>query len=148
MKTLLAPLILVALATPAPAETVLAARTIRARTLITAADVTLSEGEVAGAYTSLEEVIGSEARVAIYAGRPVRSGEIGQAAVVDRNQVVTLVYASGGLVISTEGRSLGRAGTGEIVRVMNLGSRQTVSGRVQDDGTVVVGTAPQTLLSN
>ncbi len=147
MRPLLALLLLTA-ATPGLADTVLAARTIRAQTLITAADLTLSEGEVAGAYTSLDEVIGLEARVAIYAGRPVRSGEVGQAALVKRNQVVPLVYASGGLMISTEGRALGRAGAGETIRVMNLGSRQTISGRVRDDGAVVVGAAATTLLTN
>jgi flagella basal body P-ring formation protein FlgA len=78
----------------------------------------------------------------------VRSGEVGPPALVERNQVVALIYKGGGLVISAEGRSLGRAGVGEIIRVMNLTSRQTVSGLVLADGTVVVGTTSQTTLTN
>jgi flagella basal body P-ring formation protein FlgA len=37
---------------------------------------------------------------------------------------------------------------GEIIRVMNLTSRQTVSGRVRADGTVVVGPAAVPTLMN
>ncbi len=147
MRTL-ALLLPIVTAWPADAETVLAARTIRAQTVISAADVTLSEDEVDGALSSLAEVVGLEARVALYAGRPVRSGEVGPPALVDRNQVVPLIYRASGLVISAEGRALGRAGVGETIRVMNLSSRQTVSGRVREDGTIVVGNAPTPMLKN
>ena len=141
-------LLLCALALPAEADTVIAARTIPAQTLISAADVALTDDETVGAYTALDAVVGFEARVAIYAGRPVRSGEVGPPALVERNQIVPLLYQAGGLVISAEGRALGRAGLGEIIRVMNLASRQTISGRVQSDGTIAVGTATATLLTN
>ena len=48
-------------------------------------------------------------------------------------------YASGPLRIVTEGRALDRAGAGEPVRVMNLASRQTVTGTVAADGSIEVG---------
>lgn len=142
-------LILLSLAAlPARADTVIAARTIRAQTLIGPLDVKLTEGDVDGAYTDLDQVIGSEARVALYAGRPVRSGEVGPPAVVERNQLVSLIYRGGGLVILAEGRALGRAGTGERLKVMNLESRQTITGQVQGDGSVAVGPPSHMLLSN
>lgn len=142
-------LILLVLAVgPARADTVIAARTIRAQTLIGPLDVKLTEGDVDGAYTDLDAVIGTEARVALYAGRPVRSGEVGAPAVVERNQLVTLLYRAGGLIIVAEGRALGRAGTGERLKVMNLESRQTISGQVQSDGSVTVGPPSHMLLSN
>ena len=50
--------------------------------------------------------------MAIYAGRPVRPGDLGPPALVERNQLVPLVYQPGGLAISTEGRALGRGGGG------------------------------------
>lgn len=147
MKTVFLLLALFA-AAPASAQSVLAARTIRAQTVIGPEDVVLSEDTVNGAYTALDEVIGFESRVALYAGRPVRSGEVGPPALVERNQVVPLIYRAGGLVISAEGRALGRAGLGETIRVMNLASRQTVSGRIRADGTIVVGTASNAFLTN
>ena len=92
-----------------------------------------------GALSGLAEALGQEARVAIYAGRPVRSADLGAPALVERNQMVTLVYMAGGLAISTEGRALARATEGEVIRAINLASRATVSGRVGPDGTVHVG---------
>jgi flagella basal body P-ring formation protein FlgA len=53
--------------------------------------------------------------------------------------MVTLVYLSGGLAISTAGRALARGSEGDAVRVMNLGSRNTVTGRIGPDGAVYVG---------
>jgi len=79
-----------------------------------------------------------EARVALYAGRPIRQGDVGPPAVVDRNQIIPLVYMRSGVMISTEGRALDRAGPGDLIRVMNLSSRSTVTARVGSDGAAYV----------
>jgi len=127
---------------PTVADTVVAARTLRSHTVLTESDVAIVAGESAGAISNISEVIGMETRVTIYEGRPLRPGDLGPAALVERNQIITLAYAAGGLSIVTEGRALGRAGAGETVRVMNLSSRTTVSGVVSAGGMVVVGAAP------
>jgi flagella basal body P-ring formation protein FlgA len=131
--------ILAALAQPASADSVVATRTIRARTVVASGDLTLVEAGLPGALTDPAQAVGLEARVAIYAGRPVRPGDLLPPTLVDRNQLVTLVYLSGGLAISTEGRALGRGAAGDEIRVMNLGSRSTVTGRIGPDGIVLVG---------
>lgn len=136
MRTLA--LIVGLLAAPAMADTVLAARTIRAQSLIMPQDLVVKQVDVIGAIADPSQVIGQEARVALYAGRPIRPGDVGPPAVVERNQIIALVYDQSGISITTEGRSLGRAGPGEIVRVMNLSSRITVSGQVLPDGRVIV----------
>ena len=123
---------------PAQAQTVVATHTIRSQSILTAADIELVEQSIAGAYIALEEVVGMEARVVLYPGRPIRIDDIGPPALVERNQIVTLFYSVAGLTIATEARSLGRAGIGDRVRVMNLSSRSTVSGWVQPDGSVSV----------
>jgi flagella basal body P-ring formation protein FlgA len=132
--------LIVALSLPAnaAADTVVAARTLRAGTLLTGADLAIIADDVPGALTSVDEVVGQEARVNLYAGRPVRPGEIGPAALVERNQIVTLIYDQNGLTIATEGRVLDRGGAGDRIRVMNMGSRNTVTGTVGDDGRVYV----------
>jgi flagellar basal body P-ring formation protein FlgA len=124
---------------PALADSLVATRTIRAQTLIGPEDVTLVAADLAGALSDPELAVGREARVAIYAGKPVRPGDLGPPTLVQRNQVVALIYLSGGLAISTEGRALARGSEGEVIRIMNLGSRTTVSGRVGPDGAVYVG---------
>jgi flagella basal body P-ring formation protein FlgA len=127
------------LAAPAPAETVLAARTIRAQAVISPEDITIADVVVPGMLQASDPVVGMETRVVLYAGRPIRPGDIGPPAIIDRNAPVLIVYRQGGLTIMAEGRALGRAGVGDTVRVMNLASRNTVSGAVRPDGSVQVG---------
>ncbi|MHA3978328.1 flagellar basal body P-ring formation chaperone FlgA [Halovulum sp. GXIMD14794] len=136
-----AALFLLALTAPAPLEgqVLVVNRTIPAQTIVGAQDVSLQDGEVAGAHRAIDEVVGLETRVTLYPGRPVRMGDLGPAAVIERNEVVTLRYRSGALVIETDGRALDRASVGKGVRVMNLGSRAVVTGRAAGPGLVEVG---------
>jgi len=83
--------------------------------------------------------------VVLYPGRPILSGDLGAPAVVERNQTVTLIYRQGSLLIATDARALGRAGVGDMLRVMNLASRSTVSGQVDEAGRVIVGPSARTL---
>ncbi|MBU2960702.1 flagellar basal body P-ring formation protein FlgA [Citreicella sp. C3M06] len=129
---------LLCLASAAGADTVVASRTIRAFELITADAVGIDPANVPGAYTDLRSVIGQEARVALYPGRAVMEGSIGVPALIDRNQIVELIFTRGGLRIATEGRALDRAAAGERVRVMNLSSRTTLFGTVTENGQVTV----------
>lgn len=129
------------LLTPPPvarAEAVVAARMIRSQTILGPQDVSLSETEMPGALQDPAEAVGREARVNIYAGRPIRPADLVHPAIIERNQTVKLNYFHAGLSIVTEGRSLDRAGPGDRIRVMNLDSRSTVSGVVLDDGSVSV----------
>lgn len=124
---------------PALADSVVATRTLRAQTVISPEDLTLVAAELSGALQDPNGAYGLETRVAIYAGRPVRPEDLGPVTLVQRNQLVTLIYASGTLAISTEGRALARGSEGDVVSVMNLASRSTVSGRIGPEGAVYVG---------
>lgn len=121
------------------AESLVAARTLRSQSILTANDVAWSEKTVPGALQDPNQAIGMETRVVLYAGHPIRPGDLVPPALVERNALVALVFAQPGLQIRAEGRAMGRAGVGEMVRVMNLASRTTVSGVVRPDGTVQVG---------
>lgn len=130
--------VLCLLAPSAGADTLVANRTLRAQTVLAAGDLGLLAGTVPGALRDPAEAVGQEARVTLYAGRPIRPDDIGPPAIVQRNQIVALSYRAGGLAITTEGRVMARAGAGEMVRIMNLASRATVTGRVAADGSVTV----------
>ncbi len=129
-------------ATPAPADTLVAARTVRALSIISPGDLAVVDAEVPGALTDPAEALGLEARAVLYEGRPIRPADVGPAATVERNGLVALVFQLDGLTITAEGRALGRGGPGDILRVMNLASRATVSGVVAADGRVFVGALP------
>jgi len=85
---------------PAFGDTLVAARTLPARTIIEPEDLVLHDATIVGGLDQVDLVVGQEARVALYAGRPIRSGDIGPPAVVERNQIVMLVYQRGGILIS------------------------------------------------
>lgn len=127
-----------AFATHVCAQSVVAERTIRAQSVILEKDLTLSDGSDSEAFSRISDVVGQEARITLYAGKPIRFDDIGPPAIVDRNQIVFLEYQSAGLRISTEGRALQRGGIGDRIRIMNLQSRATLFGLVQADGTIKV----------
>lgn len=133
-----AALILALFAGAATAEIVVASRNIPARSLIGVDDLLLRAMDVPGALTDPDAVAGMEARVALYVNRPIRAGDIGPPAIVERNQIVTLVFNRTGLFITADGRALDRAGPGDLIRVMNLASRNTVTARIHADGSAYV----------
>jgi flagellar basal body P-ring formation protein FlgA len=122
----------------AAADSIVATHTIRAQSVLSAEDFTLVDADIPGALTDADAAIGLEARVTLYAGRPITADDLGAAALVERNQTVSLVYRSGGLSILTEGRALTRGGAGDVIKVMNLASHTTVTGTIDIDGSVSV----------
>lgn len=131
-------LVLALMPLPAAAEAVVAVQLIPAKSVVATDQVALVQAAIDGALTDPAAAVGREARVTIYPGRPLRAADLTAPALVERNAVVPLVFAAGGLTILAEGRALDRAGAGEPVRVMNLASRTIVSGIVAHDGTVHV----------
>lgn len=127
-----------AVASPAPAGTLVAARTLRAQTVLDPGDVAISDDTVAGALGDPRDAIGLETRVAIYAGQPIREGDLGPPAIVERNQSIMLTFQRGGLTIQTEGRALDRGSVGETIRVMNAASKAVLSATVGADGSAHV----------
>jgi flagella basal body P-ring formation protein FlgA len=126
---------------PAPTgtgETVVAARPIRARSVIGPDDVTTIPGVTPGALDAPDLAVGMEARTMLGQGRAIAAADLTPPAFVDRNQIVTMVFQRGGLSITAEGRAMARAAEGEAVKVMNLDSRTTVTGVAIAPGTVAV----------
>ena len=125
---------------PAPghADTLTATRLVRPQSIIAPADLGIIPQDVPGALRGDEDIVGLEARITLYPGRPILPDHVGPAALIERNQPVVVFFRNGGLTIAADGRALSRGAEGDVVRVMNLSSRHTVSGRVQPDGSVIV----------
>ena len=119
-------------------DTLVAMKMIRPNSVISSEDVGIGTNEVPGAINSGTDIIGLEARVTLYPGQPIMPSQVGPAAIVERNQPVKLIFQQGGLIIETEARALSRGAVGDVIRVMNLSSRATISGRIQYDGSVKV----------
>lgn len=138
MRILISSMLLMAASAAAQAQTVVAAHSIRARSIITAEGLATLDQNTIGGIAKVSDIIGLEARVNLYAGRAIQASDVGAPAILERNQLVIMIFRTSLLSISAEGRVLDRAGVGDLVRVMNLDSRLTVTGRVLSDGTIEV----------
>jgi len=126
-------------AVPAAGMMVVAARTIRSRSVIAPSDLRLVPAGPGAGLRDIDAAVGKEARAALQAGRPIRAADLAPPAAIERNDRVTLRYRRGALTILAEGRALERGAVGASVRVMNLDSRVTVTGRVRGPALVEVG---------
>ena len=131
-------IVLIALSGPTWADSVVATRAIQPKDMITEQDVTLVAMDIPGAMTDPALVIGQEARVAIFAGRAVKSADLARATLVERNALVSMEFVLGGLEIVTEGRALDRGAEGDVIDIMNISSRTRLRGRIAGDGRVIV----------
>jgi flagella basal body P-ring formation protein FlgA len=121
------------------ADTVEAVRVLQRGTIIGPGDVMVSYGEPRrNEAQAMHEVIGKEVRATVRPGRAIRTTDLRSPILVERNQLVDLVYRSGTLTIRGEGRALRQGGSGERIRVMNLDSRIVITGQVTSDGRVEV----------
>ncbi|TGN54318.1 flagellar basal body P-ring formation protein FlgA [Paracoccus liaowanqingii] len=114
-----------------------AARTLPAGSVIAAADLTVIDTDRPG-LTDPSAAIGMQTRITVYEGRPLHANMLRPPRLITRNQVVRLSFQRGALRIDTEGRALSDGAAGELIRVMNMGSRSTVSAQVMSDGTLEV----------
>ncbi|MBB5722319.1 flagella basal body P-ring formation protein FlgA [Loktanella ponticola] len=122
----------------AQAEVLVASRIIPANSIISADDIQLRDVASAGGVADPDQIVGMEARKALFAGRPILLADVGNPAVVERNQIIQLVFSRFGLVIKTEGRAMDRAAPGEMIRVMNLESRSLVTAKIDNAGVAYV----------
>lgn len=122
----------------ASAETLVATRAMRPGHIVSDADVHLRPGNTDGHTASYSQAIGKEVLLSLYANQAIPLSHLGVPHMVRRNDVVKIVFSSGGLKIETEGRALGQGPLGETIRVMNLSSRAIVLGRVTSANQVQV----------
>jgi len=114
-----------------------AAHTLPAGSVITAGDLRVIDTDRPG-LTDPSAAIGMQTRITIYEGRPLHANILQAPRLVDRNQIVRLSFLRGGLRIDTEGRAMDDGAAGEMIRVMNIGSRSTVTAQVMPDGSLAV----------
>lgn len=114
------------------ADPLTAARTLPAGTVIEAEHIAVAPDSM----VDLDGVIGMQTRTTIYEGKPIHPSRLASPQLVNRNQIVPISYETPLMTIQTEGRALEAGQVGQVIRVMNLSSKATVSGEVFADGTV------------
>lgn len=120
----------------ATAEILAAARTLPAGTVVTAADLQLTASDRRG-LSDPSEAIGLQTRITIYEGRPIQASLLQAPKLIARNQIAQVTFQRGPLRIVAEARTLSDGAAGDVIRVMNLESRSTISVTVQADGSLL-----------
>lgn len=81
---------------------------------------------------------GMTARRMIPAGRPIRSSDLIAPQIVERGELVTLSLQSGILNLSTQAKALDNGAKGDIIRVVNTTSNQTLHALITGEKTVEI----------
>jgi flagella basal body P-ring formation protein FlgA len=92
-----------------------------------------------GLVAAREALVGKVARTTLLPNVPVSIGGVREPYAVQQGQPAVIFFKSGGLVISATATSLQSGAPGDIISLRNTDSGTTIRGRVQADGTVLVG---------
>ena len=141
---------------PAALPVVVAVQPIARGAVITAADVELQnlDGVPAATgrrapLTSVEQLIGMEARQAIAAGDVIFTDKVQAQMLVKRGELITVVAQGGGIRVTTTARARQDGARGELVQLESLETRQIYDARVTGYREAAVFTATRvTLLDN
>ncbi|MFO1185561.1 MAG: flagellar basal body P-ring formation chaperone FlgA [Bauldia sp.] len=123
-------------------DVVTATRTLARGEIVGDGDVTLTRlparQVVAGAAGAAADIVGLSARRALQAGQPLVAGDFAPPILVNRGDMVHIVYRSGALSLSADGRALASGAKGSTISIMNLSSNRVIDGVVTASGTVEV----------
>jgi flagella basal body P-ring formation protein FlgA len=126
-------------------ETAIPTRTVERGEILKASDVVLErrpKAEVGTDVAGRDRAVGMQARKQLRAGDALKLADLAKPDLVQRDQNVTLSYETVGLYLTIRGKALENGTDGDVVNVLNLQSKRTVSGIVVGRGRVSV-TAPQ-----
>jgi flagella basal body P-ring formation protein FlgA len=128
-------------------ETVEAAvltRDVEHNDVLKASDVTVERRPKAGIGSDAaarDRAVGMQMRKALRAGQALRTADLARPDLVQRDETVTLIYESPGLYLTVRGKALENGTEGDVVNVLNLQSKRTVSGVVVGRGQVSISVA-------
>src|ERR1700687_990757 len=125
-------------------EAAVLSRNVERNEVIKSSDVTVErrpKAEVGGDVAARDRAVGMQARRQLRAGQPLKSADLAKPDLVQRDQSVTLTYESAGLYLTVRGKALDSGTEGDVVNVLNLQSKRTVSGVVTGRGQVSVAVA-------
>src|SRR6185503_5242530 len=85
-----------------------------------------------------DRAVGMQARRQLRAGQAIRTADLAKPDLVQRDQNVTLIYEAPGIYLTIRGKALENGTEGDVVNVMNLQSKRTLSGTVTGRGQVSI----------
>ncbi|MGN6412009.1 MAG: flagellar basal body P-ring formation chaperone FlgA [Nitrobacter sp.] len=125
-------------------EAAVLARDVDRNTLLKFSDVVMErrpKAEVGNDAANRDGVIGMQTRRQMRAGQTLHGADLTKPDLVQRDQAVTLIYQAAGIYLTVRGKATESGTEGDIVSVLNLQSKRTVSGVVVGRGQVSVSPA-------
>lgn len=101
------------------------------------------KAEVGADVLTRDRAIGMQARRQIRGGTALKSADVAKPDLVQRDQGVTIIYETAGLYLTVLGKALDNGTEGDVVNVLNLQSKRTVSAVVVGRGRVAIVVAPR-----
>ncbi|MEH2614891.1 flagellar basal body P-ring formation chaperone FlgA [Bradyrhizobium sp. AZCC 1693] len=126
-------------------EAAVLARTIERNEIVKSSDVMVErrpKTEVGTDAAARDRAVGMQARRQLRAGQAIRTADLVKPDLVQRDQNVTLIYDAPGIYLTMRGKALDNGTEGDVVNVMNLQSKRTLSGTVVGRGQVSITPLP------
>jgi flagella basal body P-ring formation protein FlgA len=84
------------------------------------------------------QLVGQEAQKSLYRNKPIFLRDLGSRTIIKRNDMVTMLFTKGAMILQTTGRAMENGGTGDTIKVMNDHSKKIVTGKITAEGDVNV----------
>jgi len=104
-----------------------------------------SEGAVV---TDIRAAAGMAARHQLHTGQPLHEADLMKPAIVQRNDMVTIIYQVPGVTLTLRGQAQDTGALGDTVNVLNVESKRVVRGVVAGPGRVTVSANPIRFVEN
>lgn len=127
-------------------EAAVLARSLERNEVVKSSDVTMEKrpkAEVGPDVLTRERAVGMQARRQLRAGQALKGADVSKPDLVQRDQGVTLIYDTPGVHLTVLGKAMEAGTEGDVVNVLNLQSKRTVSGVVVGRGRVAIVVAPR-----
>jgi flagella basal body P-ring formation protein FlgA len=125
-------------------EAAVLSRNVERNEVIKSSDVVVErrpKAEAGGDIAARDRAVGMQARRQLRAGQALKSADLARPDLVQRDQAVTLIYEAAGLYLTIRGKALDSGTEGDVVSVLNLQSKRTVSGTVTGRGQISISVA-------
>jgi flagella basal body P-ring formation protein FlgA len=125
-------------------EAAVLARGVERNEVLKSSDVVIErrpKAEVGPDIATRDRAVGMQARRPLRAGQALKIADLAKPDLVQRDQSVTLIYEAAGLYLTVRGKALDAGTEGDVVNVLNLQSKRTISGVVTGRGQVSISVA-------
>ncbi|MBI5318727.1 flagellar basal body P-ring formation chaperone FlgA [Bradyrhizobium sp.] len=122
-------------------EAAVLARSLERNEVVKSSDVLMEKrpkAEVGPDVLTRDRAVGMQARRQLRAGQALKGADVSKPDLVQRDQGVTLIYDTPGVHLTVLGKALEAGTEGDVVNVLNLQSKRTVSGIVVGRGRVAI----------